>query len=286
MTTRRQSLSFFASALALTACAPLPGPGPVSRRAHDSEGGIGGTGIYGPVSLSPDLTVAGLALRLSPALRPAPVIDPGAVVSAVAELAEGEAEVVAIAPVVALQGPVTTTGGELRVLGAPVALSAATVSALGAPVASLSPGDRVAVSGLWDGGLLHATRVAAAPDGLSAVTGQAFGTAPGQAAIGGVPLTEPAGEPARFVAAAGRWTGEALEVTRLRRRPSGPFPGPVRAARVEAFAAVDDTVGLHLSGLALPVSPSGAEGLAPGRRVVVTGRLDNSLTLTDPRRLG
>lgn len=276
MLARRTVLTMVASAAALgtAGCATLMGPPRVSRLVHSAEGGIGGTGVFGPVRLSSRPEVAGVPLEIPRELRPPVRLAEGEVVAVVAERAGTPLEVRSLERIIALLGPVTSAPdapGGLQVMGAPVRIDSDTVIA-GSRGDLLQSGRRVEVSGLWRGTLLEATRIAPAAPGPSLVDGQ-LGAGP---SIGGVPL---AGVSARGPAAAraiGDWRGDVLEVSTLERREVPLFYRSVRVARIDGYLA-DDPLGQHISGLALPVQGA---GLPAGQREVISGRVrDGRLTV-------
>jgi len=267
MTMRRIRQLLGLLALSLAACAAPPPD--LTRFVHDSEGGIGGTGIFGPVDGPDGGRIAGLALPAEPPLARGEV-------AAVVAAAEGDGVVLRrVERIVALQGPVTAAAGAdgtLRVMGATVR---ARDAAGPVDAAALAPGDRVAVSGLWDGATLVATRLAPASGEADRISGQ---TAADGTRIGGVALTRPLDAPgAAFAIARGRWSGRAFASDSTELRGTSPFGEPVARARIDGYLATDAAVGLHVSGLALPVAAEGRARLAPGARRVIEGPVDGAL---------
>ncbi len=270
--------------LLLAACAA-----PATRIAEGPRGGIGGTGapplaalaadagVHGTVTGFGSILVNGLALEVAGREAPSPLgplaLAEGHVVEALVERAGGALEVRALAAVVALAGPLTAPpGGErLEVMGVAVGLEP------GAPIpARLAAGERVAVSGLWRGEVLVASRVERlaedAPDLVTALAG------PGR--IGPVPLAPGAATPegAARVVAAGAWTAEGFRPAAL--SPAGGLlAAPLADLSVEAYLVERDGR-LALSGFAAPLEASAPRlGRLRAGRAVFVGSWDGAFRI-------
>ena len=142
------------------------------RQDPDSEGGLGGTGILGVITGFGSLLVNGVHVDYDPEMvlggpfadgrATAATLARGQVVEMLADPQPrtGRYRARAIHPRQAIAGPVTTftpADQSLRVLGQRVQLSEATYLETGT---TLHLGERVVVSGLWEGPRLHATHLA------------------------------------------------------------------------------------------------------------------------------
>ena len=252
---RRSLLAGLALAPLAAACdrLPLPLPG--------REGGVqppeaagGGVGIVGTLTDAKALAVN--ALRLSAAADllladaygalPAERLAQGQVLTVeAAELESGALEARAISLVHPLIGPIDAVGrGRLEILGSEVVLERGLLLADAAgrrfrPKA----GQRVAVSGLWRGPEVVASRLdlVEAAEAADEVVAAAMktGTAPDRPTLGGLELALPAGTalPAvgTFVTARGRREGKSFRVESLRQGRFRGAAGPLRRLSVEGY---------------------------------------------------
>ena len=237
----RRSLLVGIGLSALAACAPAGDP--LRRRETaqgnqppanpPSEGGIGGTGIIGILAdanrplinglrLSPP---AGLPLRdaFGATSRSALALGQALTVEAIRD-DEGALLVRAMTLVEPLVGPIeAVTGDGFRCLGVAVTIEpgAPLVAPDGAPFTPAA-GQRVAVSGLWRGEAVVASRVELLPaaEGPAVVAGTVkAGATPDTVRIGALDLVLPSGRSAppvgSFATATGRQAGKALIVERV-----------------------------------------------------------------------
>ncbi len=180
---------------AVAGCA-APWPDIAEGERPPVEGGIGGTGIVGVVTGLGSILVGGLRVEIAgdaeirDAFGPAPraALKPGTSVTVEAE--ERPTGLVArrvrIAhPLVGAVDRVSGDGQRIEVLGVAVELEPGVISLA-------ERGDRVAVSGLWNGAGVVASRIdRLAEPGPSAVAGATGGPRPGGAGfptVGGVPV--------------------------------------------------------------------------------------------------
>lgn len=261
---------------------------------HDSEGGIGGTGVFGPVTGYGSIIAAGRRVALPDGLiarspfgqLPAADIPLGSVVALVASGAEPDGLVAeAVDVVTALAGPVTRAPGPrgaFEVMGVevrptrPVRLAGRN----GAPQAlsDLVVGDRVAVSGLWRRGDVIATRVDILPaDGPDLASGLLFPEGDQGPRIEGLRLAEEPDERFGFAVAQGRWEdGRGFVPTAIDRRGLDPFPARTRRVVVEAFMARDPVgQGHHMAGVGLPRDEASRAPLLLGVRARFEGGVDD-----------
>ncbi|MCP4327582.1 MAG: hypothetical protein GY791_03990 [Alphaproteobacteria bacterium] len=263
----------------------------------DDSGGIGGTGIVGTITAFGSIVVNGLHVDYAPDLPVHSVYGPqtpeafavGQVVAIEAVARDGALT----ARTVELQYPVTgpveridRAAGEMVVLGQRVRLSDETFAATGgrgaAPVLDgLAEGTYVDVSGLRDGDVIAASRVAPRyRGGISSILGPVTASGPGGVAIGGqrVDFTNGGAPDVRVgevVQVAGDGAGHTLRVDSLRRMPMVPFDGRMKRLSIEGYVA-PGTVGpgLRLGGVAVdPATPAG-RNLRRGERVILSGDVE------------
>jgi hypothetical protein len=278
VTARRALLAL--PALLLARCAP---PQPVAddggiggtglRAAGGDEGGIGGTGIFGTVTAAAGLAVNGLTLTTAPlttietlAGRPGP--QPGEAVAAEAVRSGGRLLLSRVAVFHPLIGPLERTAAAgFAVLGTPLELAAA-------PAAS--PGEMVAVSGLWRGDSVVAGSVQPLGGPPRAVLRGLLRQRGNALFVGGSRLAArnfAAAPLERFVTVQGRPGAAGVEVESLDVRPLGVFAGRVGALSVEGFLAPNiGSLGFHLAGFGLPLDPASRILPRPGERQVFLGR--------------
>lgn len=281
---------------ALAACTPAVKPmrGPQVRKDDDrrpdrpSEGGIGGTGIVGVLHGRGSLLVNGLRIA-SPAdaavhdafgRRSLDDLMLGQALSVEAADAGGVLEARAIDVVHPLVGPIETlTDTGFRCLGVAVAIEdgAPLIGPDGAPF-SPEPGQRVAVSGLWRGTGVVASRVDLLDraDAPVVVAGDVKpGAVPGAARLGALDLilTQRRGLPptGSFATAIGRRVGAALIADSLIEGRFQGRAGPLTRLSVEGYLeSIASPPGYAISGLGHSVDPDARlAALAPGRALFV-----------------
>lgn len=251
--TRRTALLGL-GAVGLAGCAPSTGIEVTRDDRNPMEGGIGGTGIVGVLTDFGSLIVNGRRLLLTSATRYEDAF--GAIAStslrrghSLTVDADGDGQVYRARRVTVshpLIGPAVAAGpGLWRVNGISVRIPA------GIPVAA-QPGRRVAVSGLWVGAQVVASRIDPAEPGPDVIAG-APSRDPSGLAFGGVSvrfasvLSAPA--PHSYVTLQGTASPGGFSVMRSRR---GRFreTGRLRLLSVEGFLEpISERPGFRVSGL-------------------------------------
>lgn len=265
----RRAILVGTAALALASCAPNGvEPGDIEVADRPSEGGIGGTGIIGILNDPATLSVNGLDLAAAPDLEVRDIFGP----RQVADLAAGQALNVeayndadgmlvarSIGVTYPLIGPIEeVTDGGFRVLGVEVEVEP------GAPIVSRdgaefvpTPGQQVAVSGIWRADDVVATRVDLADTTTMplVIAGEVKpGRTPDTVRLGPVELALPVGgSPPRvgtFVTAIGQRQGDVFSVDRLE---PGRFQGsvaPLTRLSVEGYLEpITSAPGYAIAGL-------------------------------------
>lgn len=269
-------------ALAAAGCAPAR---PTGDRLPPVEGGIGGTGIVGVVTSLGSVRIAGLRVGIEGARvedafgpRDAASLGPGHSLTIEATGAEGDLAATRVRltpPLIGRVASIDRATGRLRVLGVEVTLEPGLD-------ASVEVGDRVAVSGLWRGDAVVASRLdRLAPEGPSAASG-ALRLGAGRPAVNGVPLlsglTATAGE-GDFVTVIGDEHEAGLAPGLAPRRvASGRFAGDggaIRRLRVEGYLerALGDP-GVVVSGFGHGFDPLARPAALAGIRALFIGRFD------------
>lgn len=310
------SVGLVASVLVLGAagCAPTP-PAEMAATSHAShagqEGGIGGTGIhgagveggiggtgaqaatgvFGAITGFGSLHVNGLridtgaAAMVDSVLGPAPVaaLRAGDAVAITATKGPGGGlQAASIARFLPLVGPVSAVDGGLEVMGTPVILPPDAPS-----VGRLSAGDRVAVSGLWRGGAVVATRITRA-DGVGEdwISGTVFPARSGGAVIGATRLRAADLRRGAFATARGQFMDGVFNAAEIDHRPMAVFDAPVARLVVEGFLAPNPGApGVHLSGFGLPFDPTSPIAPVIGERSVFDGQFDGAYRVETRRAL-
>ncbi|MGB3315999.1 MAG: DUF5666 domain-containing protein [Albidovulum sp.] len=250
--------------------------GSVAGQAQDDdrEGGIIGTGISGTITALGSIYVNGqhilyddgLAVTGGLGVARAPDLVPGHTVAVVA-VPDGEAwRARNIRQVLPLVGPVMLEGGEVLIMGTKVVMPADAVPP--------APGEWLAVSGLWRGDEVVATRVDALPDGerIAMVSGTYLGAVNGRTMVGGTRIggIEPRHlEPGDTVRVYGSPAGDGLSAVRLEK---GLFDGEVGLVQVEGYYSPPQPDGLYSvlgSGLVAYTDQPGM--IDPGERVLRCG---------------
>ncbi|MEM7644207.1 MAG: hypothetical protein AAF366_17030 [Pseudomonadota bacterium] len=257
MTTRRSVLTLLAGS-ALAACQPTA-PVVVTRDAPDPfEGGIGGTGIVGVLTDFGSLIVNGLRVELTTGTTiatPFGRVTEGALVpgQALTIVANRSADRLVARHVRIDHALVGTVAPDLTVNGVPVRPEAGAVG-------RLIPGQRVAISGLWAGVGVSASRIdpadtladpldAAAPDIVAGVAGTG---GPTGRILGGQPVQLPDGVAASgdYVAARGRYSDGVLTASITRRGRFVTGAASLRQLSVEGYLEpVSAAPGFRVAGL-------------------------------------
>ncbi|MEM6946348.1 MAG: DUF5666 domain-containing protein [Pseudomonadota bacterium] len=281
------------AALALSGCVSGTEFAGGGRRPRPPRtGGIGGTGIVGTLTELGSIVVNGLRIELddrtaiSDAFGPlaADSLTPGLSLTVEAEREVEDGPLIArrvqvTRPVI---GTVTGSGNDLRVAGVPVRLLPG--------VAQPAPGSRVAVSGLWNGTTVVASRLDPAgsgPDILAGDVGLASGGIP---LVGGRPILGPAARfvpmPVAFATLIGRATPEGFAADQI---SLGRFAGSITALEalsVEGYLEPAPTApGFAISGLGHSFDPAARLSGFEGRSLFVgpyTGTFDVALGLPLP----
>lgn len=237
--------------LFLAAAIALPG---FAQDPDEREGGIIGTGItytgiVGVVSALGSIWVNGQHIRFDPALpvedgisvHSAADIRPGHTVAVVATPDDQDWRARHIRQVLPLVGPVSVVdGARLEILGTTVRTEG--------PVTGVSPGDWIAVSGLWRENEIEASRLERFADARTGaqITGTYLGAdAQGSIRIGETELLGLAPqhlEPGDVVRAFGTAEPQGLRVERLEK---GLFTQPVTLVQAEGYVSPPRPDGLY-----------------------------------------
>jgi hypothetical protein len=285
MTDRR---AFLLGGLAAAGCAPTPGPRLAADPLPPAEGGIGGTGIVGVVTGRGSVRLNGLRVglegaRVESAFGPldASALRPGHSLTIEAVGPAGALRAARVRLTQPLVGPVEAVDRATRrlvVAGATVALEPGLT-----PLWSI--GERVAVSGLWRGTTVVASRIDPAPAaGPDAVSG-ALRRLDGGWAVNGARIAPPAGArlaEGAFATALGRVRDGALEVASL---TEGRFAGggaPLARLSVEGYLErAPRAPGFALSGLGHSFDAAARLGALEGRRAVFAGGYDGDFVVAE-----
>lgn len=267
-----------------------------------AEGGIGGTGIFGTVTAFGSVVVNGQTIDIDDATvrsqtaivgQKLPLTVGSAVI--VEARSEGEAwmadRVTLFLPVV---GPVTTVdpgAGTVTVMGTPVSLDDDTVlvdrrgyvDGKVIDLDAIEPGDRLAVSGLWKGGEVIASRIDRLEDeGPDSLRGLLLKTEDA-ATVGGTRLDDACCErlaAPSYVRLVGSFIDQRFQVDRTDIGSTLLFSEQVERLIVEAYLARDpDGQGFHLSGFGIPADQSSAAEAAPGVRSLFVGAYDEAFRI-------
>lgn len=282
----------------------------VATRGDETEGGIGGTGILGTVTAFGSIIVNGQTIDFEDddvvsersALGQDLPLTVGAAVIVEAEAEGGTwlAERVSIfLPVVGPVGAIDREGRKIDVMGTPVVIDDGTIIADrrgdsdGSAIAvdDLSPDDRLAVSGLWKGGEVIASRIDRLDsEGPHSLRGLLLDIGDGPV-VGGTALgtgcCESVPSP-NYVNLLGAYRDGRFEVERI--EAGAPFLFSDRVSRlvVEAFLARDpDGEGFHLSGFGIPADQASDVTAEEGVRSLFVGdygdafRIERSIPLSE-----
>ena len=245
-----------------------------SHNDDDKEGGVIGTGISGTVTALGSIRVNDLVVEFDPELElqsaslgmSAVDLRPGHVVAVVAEYVDEVWRAHSIRQVHALIGPVEALADDhLVVLSTRVELTA--------PIGALTVGDWVAVSGMWQGDLVLASRVDPTSPGIAQISGSYFGAPDTQPArIGGTQLfdLDDVGEPGAFLTAEGDPVPGGLTV---RRRDPGLLDPKVDLVLVEGYFSQPRPDGLYtVLGSGLVAFTDQPEMIDTTVRTIICGR--------------
>lgn len=239
---------------------------PENNPTKPAQGGIGGTGIVGTLTDFSSLMVNGLRVEtdaqttITNAYGPAPetalAIGQSLTLEAEARPDGLLARRVHIThPLIGRTEIVDRDAGIFRVAGIEVRLEP------GAP-AEFDAGARVAISGLWRGSAVVATRIdRLTEDGLSVIAGDiAATTGQSSRSMGGRPVILPPGteipEPGTFVTVLGRATGSAFEARTVTPGRFVGAAGPLQRLSVEGYLdPVADAPFFRVSGLGHSFDP-------------------------------
>jgi hypothetical protein len=261
----------------------IGGTGIIRHNDPGDEGGIGGTGIVGVITGFGSILVNGVHVDYDPRM---PLQD----LASEAPLTASDLQIGQVVEVVAsrhgeryralrlgrrhlLAGPVTAIeplDNTMSVMGQRVLLSDDTT--LGA-LDSIRVGDRIAVSGLWHGGQVEATRIDSHAGSRDLVAGPVRASLDGTLLVGDMSLQSASQAlPTDLrvgdeITALGSAHNGWFLASETRRRGAAPFGERVREMIVEGYPGQDDR-GLRLGGLRLDGS-----GITPGLRSVVRGSL-------------
>ncbi|MEM1313019.1 MAG: hypothetical protein AAGI51_00585 [Pseudomonadota bacterium] len=274
-------------ALSLAACSgperiALGGGGGGDDEA-EPRGGIGGTGISPDASVGVigtltgfgSLKVNGLTLETDARAAASPVgvveLAAGHVLEAGAVRTSRGLEARGVQAVIALAGPVTLspTQETLEIAGVEVRLET------GAPLppGGVRAGDRVAVSGLWRGDALVASRIDPLPEGAQDVVSGVVSGGPEGPRIGGMRLAGPAPDIGDYAVLTGRWTAEAGFAAESAQVGRPLFEARLRRLSVEGYLE-DGAEGYALYGLGAELDPGARIDRMSAGRAVFIGRWD------------
>lgn len=287
---RRRLIVGAAATAALAGCADGPIPLAEDRR-PPAEGGIGGTGIVGVVTELGSIVIAGQRVALAPDTavtdafgpRGAEELAPGHSLTVEAEPRPGglvARRVHITEPVIGIVEAVGQGGRELRVAGVKVVLEPGVAS-------GVDPGMRVAVSGLWDGERVVASRLeagrAAGPEVIAGAVAPG-GRIAGLVIVPGEAELPPAG---RFATVTGTRTDGHLRAGRIVPGRFTGAAGPLDRLLVEGYLeTVPVAPGYTVSGLGHSFDREARlDPLAAGRALFAgpyTGRFAVTIGLSLP----
>lgn len=254
----------------------LGGTGQVAALGDPEEGGLGGTGIIGAITGFGSIVVNGVHIDYDPAtpvstllgdaptsaanLRIGHVVEVEAFPRGSRYLAKRIRLKHLLAGAMQSQAP-----GMLRVAGQTVLLNAETRL----PEGGLSPGQRLLISGLWDGVNIHASRVERYAGEQDLLVGRVREDNHGSLKIGAVSLdsADESLQQGPELILRGAWSPSGFRTTEVKTRPRLPFDGRVAGLLVEGYPEADGQ-GLQMEGVRLE-----GDRPQPGERQVVKGDL-------------
>ena len=269
---------------------------------NDKEGGIGGTGIFGTVTAFGSVVVNGQTVAFgenaiqsqTPIIGQELPLSVGSAVIVEARPDEGGWIADRVALFLPIVGPVSEIDRDtatLSVMGTPISLGDSTtiidrrdyVDGKIIGLNTIQIGDRLAVSGIWKGGEVIASRIDRLNDeGAHVLSGLLLKTPEG-AVLGGTAIVDTCcGEqtgPA-FVRLLGSYRDDRFEVDQFERGPGLLFDSDIDRLIVEAFLALDpDGQGYHLSGFGIPADQSATVSTPPGVRALFVGAYDEAFRI-------
>ena len=274
----RRGLLVGAAATLLAGCAGGPARRAETQR-KPAEGGIGGTGIVGVVTELGSLVIAGRRVRLGSdtrvedafGARPARAIGPGHSLTIEATGGAGPltaARVRLTRPAIGRVSARSPDGRRLVVAGVAVELE---------PGLAEGPavGARVAVSGLWRGETVVASRIdPVAEEGADVVAGE-VGAGSSGPTVGGVPLAMSAGEappPGPLATVIGRWRARRFHPAGIEVGRFTGAAGPLDRLLVEGYLErVRTAPGYAVSGLGHRFDPAARLEPLAGERALLSG---------------
>lgn len=274
----------------------------VIARGDETEGGIGGTGILGTVTAFGSIIVNGQTIEFedddivsqrSSLGQDLPLtVGAAVIVEAEAERGTWLAERVSIfLPVV---GPISTIdqeGRTIEVMGTSVIIDDGTIiadrrgdsdgSTIG--VDDLAPADRLAVSGLWKGGEVIASRIDRLDDGgPHSLRGLLLDLGDGPV-VGSTALETSCCDRVQspsYVNLFGTYRDRRFQVELIEAGAPFLFSDRVKRLVVEAFLARDpDGEGFHLSGFGIPADQASPVTAEEGVRSLFVGGYGDAFTI-------
>ena len=264
-------------ALGLGACTR---PVEITGGKKTPKGGIGGTGIVGTLTDFGSLIVNGTRLQTDGSTR---VLDAFgrtsprslAVGHALTVEAAGEAGAI-VARTVRITHPVIGSVQRVSARGRRGVVADVPVTLEDGAIGHLSPGTRVAVSGVWKGRSVVASRIdRLAADGPAAIAGVVDALTKDGGRVAGVTVRTPRArlpQTGSFVTVVGQQVGGAIEATRI---VAGRFfgaAGPLVRLSVEGFLEpVSSAPFFAVSGLGHSFDRAAKLSQIKGRRALFTG---------------
>jgi hypothetical protein len=280
--------------------APLRGE--VLAGGDDTEGGIGGTGIFGTVTAFGSIIVNGQTIdieevEMSPhsgtiGQELSVTVGSTVIVEARSDAGAWTAKSVSLfLPVVGPVSAIDSDAGVVTVMGTRVLLDESTsvVDRRGyidgkviAPD-RIEPGDRLAVSGLWKGDEVIASRIDRLEDeGPDSLRGLLLKTE-NAAMVGGTRLDEACCETfasPSYVELFGTFADDRFRIDRADVGSTLLFSEQIERLIVEAFLARDpDGQGFHLSGFGIPADQSSIIEETVGVRSLFVGSYDEAFSI-------
>jgi hypothetical protein len=269
---------------------------------NDKEGGIGGTGIFGTVTAFGSVVVNGQTVAFGetaiesqiPIIGQELPLSVGSAVIVEARPDEGGWIADRVSLFLPVVGPVNAIDHEtatLSVMGTSISLGDASfiidrrdyVDGKIIGLNDLRIGDRLAVSGIWKGGEVVASRIDRLSDeGVHVLNGLLLKTPEG-AVLGGTAIAdECCGEQSgpAFMRLLGSYRDDRFEVDQFESGPALLFDPAIERLIVEAFLALDpDGQGYHLSGFGIPADQSATVSTPPGVRALFVGAYDEAFRI-------
>lgn len=284
----RRTVILGSVAVALAGCAPAL----VTVESENTEprGGIGGTGIVGTLTDFGSVIVNGLSVQLPADLMVETVFGPMAAerlaighnLTIEAEIRGSDLWAKRVALVYPLIGRLDG-GATPSVAGVPLKIEQGAV-------VNTTPEQSVAVSGVWNGSDLVASRITPMKGrGATIAAGTLRETSLGAWSIGAVPVNLPDGakpEDGAFATAIGRYADGKLQTETLKLGRFTGAAGPLTALSVEGFLAPTAQAPFHtIDGLGHSLSADSRVERYLGRRVLLSGSYDGLFNVEDGKVL-